>query len=61
MYGMKGKKYFLYLTSEERHEIIQCLIEKKNQLIHLNRCSEPVDDVICKMAAAKVKKLKVKI
>lgn len=57
---MKKEKYYLYLTDEERSEIIQSLIEKKNALIKAGRYTDAVDDVLCKMAKAKKKKLTIK-
>ncbi len=57
---MKSKRYYLYLTDKERSEIIQSLIEKKNALIEAGRYTDAVDDVLCKMAKAKKKKLTIK-
>ena len=57
---MKKEKYYLYLTDEERSEIIRSLIEKRNALIKAGRYTDAVDDVLCKMAKAKKKKFKIK-
>ncbi len=57
---MKKEKYYLYLTDEERSEIIQSLIEKKNALLKAGRYTDAVDDVICKIIRAKRKMMTVK-
>ena len=57
---MKSKKYYLYLTTEEYRDIIQSLIEKKNALVRNSRYTDAVDDLLCKFAKARKKKVKIR-
>ena len=57
---MKNKKYYIYLTEQERSQIIHSLIDKKNALIAQGRYTDAVDEVICKVLSAKKRKLKIK-
>ena len=57
---MRTKHYYLYLTTDERMEIIQSLIEKKNELIKAGRYTDAVDDVLSKICNARNKKVKIK-
>lgn len=57
---MRTKHYYLYLTTDERMEIIQSLIKKKNGLIKAGRYTDAVDDVLSKICNARNKKVKIK-
>ena len=57
---MKEQKYHLYLSKEEYSEVLQSLIRLKNSLIAQGRCTDGVDDVLCKVLSAKKRKFKIK-
>ena len=57
---MKGEKYHIYLSTKERNEIVASLINLKNKLIEQGRYTDAVDDVLCKVLSAKIRKLKIK-
>lgn len=52
---MREKKYHIYLTAEEQSRVIQSLIRLKNELLEQGRYTDAVDDVFCKVLAAKKK------
>ncbi|MCI7179911.1 MAG: hypothetical protein SOV61_11730 [Lachnospiraceae bacterium] len=56
---MKDKTNHLYLDSHERKLLVHNLVELKNQLIQQGRYTDPVDELICKVTTAPVKKLKI--
>lgn len=53
------KKFYLYLSHEERNWIIESLIAKKNELISAGKYTDGVDDVLLKIIQSKQKKVKV--
>ena len=53
------KKFYIYLTHEERNLIIESLVAKKNELILSGKYTDGVDDVLLKILQAKQKKAKV--
>ena len=53
------KKFYFYLTHEERNLIIESLIAKKNELISAGKYTDGVDDVLLKIMQSKQKKVKV--
>ena len=55
---MKEQKYHIYLTEQERSEVIKSLIDLKNTLIRQGKYTDAVDDVLVKLTGAKRKKLK---
>ncbi len=57
---MKEQKYQLYLSDDEYSEVLQSLIRLKNSLTAHGRYTDGVDDVLCKIIAAKKRKLKIK-
>ena len=57
---MKEQKYHLYLSDDEYSEVLQSLIRLKNSLIAQGRYTDGVDDILCKIIAAKKRKLKIK-
>ena len=56
---MKSKNYYINLTEQERSEIVHALVAKKNALIAQGRYTDLIDDVICKLANAKMRTFKV--
>ncbi len=57
---MRGRKYYLYLSDEERSRIIQSLIELKNKLLAEGRYTDAVDEVIYKVSFSKQRMVKIK-
>ncbi len=56
---MKQTNYHIYLTEQERFQVIQTLIELKNNLIAQGRYTEAVDDVLIKFSKARKKHIAV--
>ena len=56
---MKEQKYHIYLTNQERSEIIESLIDFKNLRMQQGKYPDAVDEVLVKVIRAKKKKLKV--
>ena len=54
------KKYYTYITPEERTLIIESLISKKNNLISACKYTDGVDDVLLKVMKSKLKNVRVK-
>ena len=52
---MREQKYHVYLTADEQSRVIQSLIRLKNELIEQGKYTDAVDDVLCKVLAAKKK------
>ena len=46
---MKEQKYHIYLTEQERSEVIKSLIDLKNTLIRQGKYTDAVDDVLVKL------------
>ena len=57
---MEEHKYHLYLSKEDYSEVLQSLIRLKSSLTAQGRCTDGVDDVLCKVMSAKKRKLKIK-
>ena len=55
---MKLPKYYLYLTDEEQHLLVQALVDLKNKLLHEGRYTDVVDEVIIKVLKNKKKKFR---
>lgn len=55
---MKQKHYFT-LTTEEWRLMIECLNKLRNRLISKGRYTDAVDEVLIKVANAKIKKFKI--
>ena len=49
---MKEQKYHIYLTEQERSEVIKSLIDLKNTLIRQGKYTDAVDDVLLKLTGA---------
>lgn len=56
---MRRTKYHIYLISEERRLLINSLINLKNMLIAEGKYTDLVDEVLVKVANAKIKTIKV--
>ena len=56
---MKTPKYHLYLTNEERSEVLKSLIDLKNDLIEQGRYTDVIDEIIIKLSCARKKNIKV--
>lgn len=56
---MRGRKYHLYLSEDERRFLIQNLIWFQNKLWQEGRYTDAVDDLIIKISKAKPKKIRV--
>lgn len=54
----KSKKRYLYLNYEETRVVLQSLIRFKNALIQEGRYTDCIDELIVKIMAAPVKKMK---
>ena len=53
------KKYHIYLTYDERQEIINALLDKRNDLIQTGHYTDAIDEILDKAAKAKIKRVKV--
>lgn len=56
---MKNPKYHLYLTNEERSEVLKSLIDLKNNMIARGKYTDVIDEVIVKLYKARKKNIKV--
>ena len=50
---MKEEKYHIYLTNQERSEIIESLIDFKNLRMQQGKYTDAVDEVLVKVIRAK--------
>ncbi len=57
---MRTNKYRIYISVDERIEIIKSLVGLRNKLILQGRYTDAVDDILCKFTTAKMKTVKVK-
>jgi hypothetical protein len=56
---MRETKYHTYLDSRERTIILHSLVELKNQLMKQGRYTDCIDELICKVTNAPVKRMKI--
>ena len=56
---MLERKTHIYLTNEEKRLLLHSLVNLKNDLIQQGRHTDCVDELIFKVASAKVKSVKV--
>ena len=56
---MKNPKYHVYLTNEERSEVLKSLIDLKNDMIARGKYTHVIDEVITKLYNARKKNIKV--
>ena len=52
------RRYYLALTKDEWRLMIECLSELRNRLISESRYTDAVDEVLVKVANAKIKIIK---
>ena len=57
---MRTPKYHIYLTNEERSEVLKSLIDLKNSFIEQGRYTDVIDEIIIKLSCARKKNIKVK-
>ncbi len=57
---MKKDNYYIYLSEQERNEIIRSLINLKNNLTAQGKYTDAVDDVIIKISNARKKRVVVR-
>ena len=57
---MKQKDFHIYLTEQERAQVIDALIELKNNLIAQGRYTDAVDEVLIKITKARKKHIAVR-
>ena len=53
------QKYYLALSTEEWRLMIECLNKLRNRIISEGRYTDAVDEVLVKVANAKIKKFKI--
>ena len=56
---MKTPKYHIYLTNEERSEVLKSLLDLKNALIEQGKYTDVIDEIIIKLSCARKKNIKV--
>lgn len=56
---MRSPKYHLYMNHEAYIEIINALVDKKNDLIATGHYSDAIDEILIQLSRAKQKKIKV--
>ena len=56
---MKDPKYHIYLTNEERSEVLKSLIELKNEMIVQGKYTDVLNEIIVKLYKARKKNIKV--
>lgn len=56
---MKDPKYHIYLTNEERSEVLKSLIDLKNEMIVQGKYTDVLDEIIVKLYKAQKKNIKV--
>ena len=56
---MKDPKYHIYLTNEERSDVLKSLIYLKNEMIVQGKHTDVVDEIIVKLYKSRKKNIKV--
>ena len=56
---MKDPKYHIYLTNEERSEVLKSLIDLKNEMIVQGKYTDVLDEIIVKLYKSRKKNIKV--
>ena len=56
---MKDPKYHIYLTNEERSEVLKSLIYLKNEMIVQGKHTDVLDEIIVKLYKSRKKHIKV--
>jgi len=57
---MRNPKYHIYLTPDERHTVINSLIDLRNDLISQGKYTDIIDELLIKITKARIKKIKIK-
>ena len=55
---MKDPKYHIYLTNEERSEVLKSLIDLKNEMIVQGKHTDVLDEIIVKLYKSRKKNIK---
>lgn len=56
---MKDPKYHIYLTNEERSEVLKSLIDLKNEMIVQGKYTDVLNEIIVKLYKARKNNIKV--
>lgn len=56
---MKDPKYHIYLTNEERSEVLKSLIDLKNEMIVQGKYTDVLDEIIVKLYKSRKNNIKV--
>lgn len=56
---MKNPKYHVYLTNDERSEVLKSLIDLKNDMIARGKYTDVIDEIIVKLYNARKKNIKI--
>ena len=56
---MKDPKYHIYLTNEERSEVLKSLIDLKNEMIVQGKYTDVLDEIIVKLYKSRKKNIQV--
>jgi hypothetical protein len=56
---MKDPKYHIYLTNEERSEVLKSLIDLKNEMNLQGKYTDVLDEIIVKLYKSRKKNIKV--
>ena len=56
---MKDPKYHIYLTNEERSEVLKSLIDLKIEMIVQGKYTDVLDEIIVKLYKSRKKNIKV--
>lgn len=56
---MKDPKYHIYLTNEERSQVLKSLIDLKNEMIVQGKYTDVLDEIIVKLYKSRKKNIKV--
>ena len=56
---MKDPKSHIYLTNEERSEVLKSLIDLKNEMIVQGKYTDVLDEIIVKLYKSRKKNIKV--
>lgn len=56
---MRNPKYHIYITPDERHTVINSLIDLRNDLILRGKYTDIIDELLIKLTKARIKKIKV--
>lgn len=54
---MKNPKYHVYLTNDERSEVLKSLIDLKNDMIARGKYTDVIDEIIVKLYNARKKNI----